>query len=276
MAAAEEKEAHTETLIRFFRYSPYFPPRRPPARGCCGRYFFLVALLFLRPLLLVFFFRSFARVSARIPSLETANSATALQPLEQQFIFIAVFRSRLFHPPFRARPNLARRAPALERCFFSSTLHALPQRSFDSSFFLSSLSSFHGRSRYPWSVISRRGGDENARLGLRALLSSFCCHHHLPRPSLHPTIPRSFPLFSRAAPLLLLAYARRCLAVGKSIDLERAARRGPGPALSLPRYITGVFAELMARSLSARRSRSTGDTRNARSAGVCAGTVNRS
>lgn len=34
--AAEEEEAHTETLICFFHYSPYFPRRR----GCCGRCLF--------------------------------------------------------------------------------------------------------------------------------------------------------------------------------------------------------------------------------------------
>jgi len=56
----------------------------------------------------------------------------------------------------RARILFIRVAPAFFRLF---------------SFFLSF---FPRRSRCPWSVISRRGGDENARLGLRAVVSSFC------------------------------------------------------------------------------------------------------
>lgn len=102
------------------------------------------------------------------------------------------------YPP--ARPAPRRPTSAAAEGFFLSVL-LLRVLSPLLSFFLSA-----PRSRCPWSVISRRGGDENARLGLRARLLFFANSLSLvparyPRSFRSPLFfpPRSFSYFSRRA-----------------------------------------------------------------------------
>lgn len=113
------------------------PPIFLAAADAAAAAFFLIALLLLRLLLFVFFFCFFMFSRAHFcthPLTRTlgCNSAMAFQPLERQFIFIAMFRSRLFHPPFRASQL---RSPLLS-CRVLFIYVSLPQRSFHSSFFL--------------------------------------------------------------------------------------------------------------------------------------------
>lgn len=77
-AAVEEEEAHTETLICFFRYSPYFPPR--PPRTAAAPLPSFAALFLLLPLL-PFFFHCllFFSHAVRIPSPD-CNSAGLSAP----------------------------------------------------------------------------------------------------------------------------------------------------------------------------------------------------
>jgi len=237
----EEEEAHTETLICFFRYSSYFPPRLP--RTTVAAFFRRSLLLLLLP-----FFFHFSFSLTRYASPRPTATLPTFQPLEQQLIFIA-----MSPPPSAPIPNLLlsphpRPRPMLVLEFFLSVLLL---RSFVSflSFFLSFLPR---RSHCPWSVISRRGGDENARLGLRAVVSSFCGR-----------LPPSFASFSysirfhsflayfffRSTPFLFFVHACCDRAIRKSIDCEqRAVER------SHCHDILRIFTELMARSLSMRRS----------------------
>lgn len=76
-------------------------------------------------------------------------------------------------------------------------------------------------------------------------------------PTRLPPPPRSphfffFFRFFRVPPFLFLAYARCSLAIRKSIDSTRTTRGPRAFSLIATRHISGIFAELMARSLSAR------------------------
>lgn len=207
------------------------------------------------------------------PSSSTSSSFSLTHPLARLQLRrpfspsnSSLFLLRMFRPspptylqsaPCPPHPRLR---PTLVLEFFLSALHP---RSFVFSFFLSF---FLRRSRCPWSVISRRGGDENARLGLRAVASS-----PLPLPPSSYSIRfRSFLtlFFFRPAPFLFLAYARCGRAIGKSIDCEqRAAERSH--CRDIYRGICGVNGPLLIRAMIAR---STGDTAihvNARSNKHC-------
>lgn len=129
-ATVEEEEAHTETLICFFRYSPYFPPRLP-RNDRRSAAFFRSSL------------SSSVITSLRLPLFLSRNThpprptatLSAFQPLEQQFIFIAMFCPSC--SPSIPRPFLSpqpRPRPTLVLEFFLSVLLL---RSFAFSFFLS-------------------------------------------------------------------------------------------------------------------------------------------
>lgn len=215
-AAVEAEEAHTETLICFFRYSPYFPPRPPRTNRRCLLSRALFLLLSLLPFFFHFFFSSHA---IRIPSPD-CNSAGLSAPRNS-----SLFLLRCSAPPARLSPILF--------------LSPQPQRSCSSSFYprcsrvLSSFLSFFPSffpccSRCPWSVISRRGGDENARLGLRAVASSFC--RRLPPPSassssysirLRSFLALFFPFFPSPLPVPAPFLTPRVIRSPRSRDREK-------------------------------------------------------
>lgn len=169
----EEEEAHTETLICFFRYSPYFPPcpprERPPLPCLLSPLSFFFCHYF--PSSSTSFFSLTQYASPR----PTATPARPFSPSNSSLFLLRCSTPppRLSPVPFPATPTST---DARARVLF---IHVAP--AFFRLFFLSF---FPCRSRCPWSVISRRGGDENARLGLRAVASSFCRRRRcLPPPS---------------------------------------------------------------------------------------------
>lgn len=122
------------------------------------------------------------------------------------------------YPPNRPSP---RRQPEPPRSGFFLSVLLLRVLSSFLSLFLSA-----PRSRCPWSVISRRGGDENARLGLGARGGVFFFATSLP--PLHPLLLSAFfSLSSFFSPLVLISRVVRAsppswsVLIGKSIDCEQ-------------------------------------------------------
>lgn len=142
--------------------------------------------------------------AACIPS-PGCNSGGLSAPRTAVYFYCDVLPPPILHSAPPRDANLSRRSG-----FFLSVLLLRVLSSF-LSFFLSA-----PRSRCPWSVISRRGGDENARLGLRARGGVFFLAISLPPP--HPPLLLLSAFFSLALlffslsfpPFLFLAlHARR-------------------------------------------------------------------
>lgn len=247
----EEEEAHTETLICFFRYSPYFPPCPPRERPPLPSFAALFLLLSLLPFFFHFFFFSHA---IRIPSPD-CNSGPAFQPLEQQFIFIAMF--------YPSTPPIAHsfpRNPDLDRRSCSSSFYPRCSRVLSSflSFFLSVplalpvVSNFAKGWRRECAPRPSRGG------------VFFLPPPPLPSSTLHFVLlfyppsffPRSFFL-PRPASFLFPAYTRCGRAIGKNINCEQRALPSGLIAAIYTGGICGVNGPLLIRATIAR---SAGDT----------------
>lgn len=169
-APVEEEEAHTETSYLLLSLFPSFPsPAAANGRRC------LLSAVF-------FFFYFFSRGASPRP----VATPAVFQPLEQRFIFIAMFCPLLL-PPFLppvipTSPRSTSTTAPWARLLFIRLAPAFFPLLFSPPFFL------HRSSRCPWSVISRRGGDENARLGLRTVASSFCTTELPPSAPFSPAI----------------------------------------------------------------------------------------
>jgi len=135
--AAKEEEARTETLICFFRYSPYFPPRRHPRmlRLLPSFALSLVPLAVSRP--------PFSR--ERFCAHPLARLRFCKRPFSPSngslFLLRCSAPAYSILPSARPDRSLAR-SPSLESSGILFSRAALPQRSFDSSFFLSFFLSF--------------------------------------------------------------------------------------------------------------------------------------
>lgn len=152
----------------------FLPARRerPPRRAAPLPSF---AALFLLLPLLPFFFHCllFFSHAVRIPSPD-CNSAGLSAPRIAVYFYCDVLPPPPpAYPPSAPFPASPTSTDARARVLFIRVAPAFFHLSFFLSFFFSFFLSARC-SRCPWSVILRRGGDENARLGLRAVASSFC------------------------------------------------------------------------------------------------------
>lgn len=198
----EEEETHTETLICFFRYSPYFPsspplpapsppvssraPCKRPARCLLSPLSFFFCHHFPSPSCLSSSSRSLAR-AARIPSTATSLAGRSSFSPSNNSLFLLQCSSSLHltaPTPHYSPPALNHRARAHKRGFLFIRV-LLPR-------VLSSLLSFRSLALPVVSNFAKGWRNENARLGLRARRRVF----FLPPPSPFPSAP--FPFFYAA------------------------------------------------------------------------------
>lgn len=207
----EEEEAHTETLICFFRYSPYFPSpfllllARPAndRRAAFFRRSLSSATTFrLLPTSLFHLLFSCARRASPRPRLQLRRPA-AFQPLEQQFIFIAMFWPLHLFAPHHSSRRLTTARVQEKVSFYPYFALA---RSFISSFFLSA------RRSLALPVVSNFAKGWQRECAPRPSRNGAV--FFLPPPSLFPSASSSFfcyllfRFFSRPFLLLLAAVSR--------------------------------------------------------------------
>jgi len=228
VTAAKEEEARTETLICFFRYSPYFPLRR---RRRCRRRPRMLRLLPSFPSLSLSLSLSLTRsrllashpslsrarasVSARIPSQPGRDSANGLSAPRTALYFYCNLPLPPIPPSFPRAPT----APSLE--FFLAAL--LFRFFFLSPFLLSTLA---------LAVVSNLAKGWQRECAPRAVARVFFllpppARRHHPRPTSTYTISALFsPLFSPFSPALsFLAYTRRAPRAGASALVAAPSER---------------------------------------------------